>query len=99
MRREHWYNCIKISVESDDDLYKIGVVPYAGTWIETVLGDYDKEGGAVVPYAGTWIETRILRRTGLTGQVVPYAGTWIETGMYTTLKVGANGRSLRGNVD
>ena len=35
MRREHWYNCIKISVESDDDLYKIGVVPYAGTWIET----------------------------------------------------------------
>ena len=35
------------------------VVPYIGTWIETVMGN----GGAffrdVVPYIGTWIETKI----------------------------------------
>ena len=57
LRREHWYNCIKISVKSDDDLYKIGVVPCAGTWIETVRLKCSSPVDNVVPCAGTWIET------------------------------------------
>ena len=35
----------------------IAVAPYMGAWIETVIGDYDPEGGAVAPYMGAWIET------------------------------------------
>ena len=79
MRREHWYNCIKISVKSDDDLYKIGVVPYAGTWIETMLHKNWELASEVVPYAGTWIETILPKKILIVCIVVPYAGTWIET--------------------
>ncbi len=38
----------------------IAVVPYAGTWIETVRHKLEAETGNVVPYAGTWIETIII---------------------------------------
>ena len=33
------------------------VVPYIGTWIETVLFLNDNIQMKVVPYIGTWIET------------------------------------------
>ena len=33
------------------------VVPYIGTWIETIGGWYVRISGLVVPYIGTWIET------------------------------------------
>ena len=33
------------------------VVPYIGTWIETVLPINTHSSPAVVPYIGTWIET------------------------------------------
>ena len=33
------------------------VVPYIGTWIETLLRLCEKESIRVVPYIGTWIET------------------------------------------
>ena len=99
MRREHWYNCIKISVESDDDLYKIGVVPYAGTWIETNLQGNLNVLVGVVPYAGTWIETVRENYANIVCYVVPYAGTWIET-LSTDTQISLHyRRSLRGNVD
>ena len=34
------------------------VVPYIGTWIETIAVGVPMIGPAVVPYIGTWIETR-----------------------------------------
>ena len=39
------------------------VVPYIGTWIETIMLRYHLQLQWVVPYIGTWIETllRILR--------------------------------------
>ena len=33
------------------------VVPYIGTWIETIAVGVAMIGLAVVPYIGTWIET------------------------------------------
>ena len=54
------------------------VVPYAGTWIETVLWKGAMQNGAVVPYAGTWIETISDHRKCTIIIVVPYAGTWIK---------------------
>ena len=33
------------------------VVPYIGTWIETVVMSRLRDAGLVVPYIGTWIET------------------------------------------
>ena len=43
----------------------IFVVPYIGTWIETVAKYEPNAVVGVVPYIGTWIETRqlSLRRT------------------------------------
>ena len=35
------------------------VVPYIGTWIETLPSSSTGVGDVVVPYIGTWIETRI----------------------------------------
>ena len=39
------------------------VVPYIGTWIETLQTYKDKEEKEVVPYIGTWIETTRLTKT------------------------------------
>ena len=36
---------------------KLDVVPYIGTWIETLSKTYKNHLDAVVPYIGTWIET------------------------------------------
>ena len=33
------------------------VVPYIGTWIETIEDKFKDEEKVVVPYIGTWIET------------------------------------------
>ena len=33
------------------------VVPYIGTWIETIILQYYYRANPVVPYIGTWIET------------------------------------------
>ena len=33
------------------------VVPYIGTWIETIMLRYHLQLQWVVPYIGTWIET------------------------------------------
>ena len=58
---------------------KIPVVPYAGTWIETVDIKTSIHKSGVVPYAGTWIETQVRMDYVYQARVVPYAGTWIET--------------------
>ena len=55
------------------------VVPYIGTWIETLNNLSLKYGNNVVPYIGTWIETPLLTRARTLSPVVPYIGTWIET--------------------
>ena len=34
------------------------VVPYIGTWIETIGANKRQKRAIVVPYIGTWIETR-----------------------------------------
>ena len=39
------------------DRLKVIVVPYIGTWIETVLQNLSVKRPEVVPYIGTWIET------------------------------------------
>ena len=36
-----------------------GVVPYIGTWIETLFYMYICAYQSVVPYIGTWIETTL----------------------------------------
>ena len=33
------------------------VVPYIGTWIETIQKSIERLENDVVPYIGTWIET------------------------------------------
>ncbi len=35
------------------------VVPYIGTWIETMSEGVTDKPEIVVPYIGTWIETKI----------------------------------------
>ena len=57
----------------------LDVVPYIGTWIETVLHAYTKQRYVVVPYIGTWIETPSFFALLVKTNVVPYIGTWIET--------------------
>ena len=37
--------------------WKKDVVPYIGTWIETVTIFMFRQNSNVVPYIGTWIET------------------------------------------
>ena len=39
------------------DCYRLDVVPYIGTWIETALFMFFTSDTVVVPYIGTWIET------------------------------------------
>ena len=39
------------------------VVPYIGTWIETVFCDEESIVMGVVPYIGTWIETILVVST------------------------------------
>ena len=62
------------------------VVPYIGTWIETLPLALPPLRQVVVPYIGTWIETLLLSPNRgimvviLSEYVVPYIGTWIETG-------------------
>ena len=41
----------------------MAVVPYIGTWIETLSGDIFAYWGGVVPYIGTWIETSLYSDT------------------------------------
>ena len=55
------------------------VVPYIGTWIETIYCAFVELLNGVVPYIGTWIETEKGRQTATPTRVVPYIGTWIET--------------------
>ena len=64
------------------------VVPLAGTWIETGVGEGELSQIIVVPLAGTWIETADLDQHISQNAVVPLAGTWIETAdVYETIKV------------
>ena len=58
---------------------EVTVVPYIGTWIETLYSDEQREKLKVVPYIGTWIETTHKERGDTGHDVVPYIGTWIET--------------------
>ena len=59
--------------------FKRLVVPYIGTWIETVTENTLLTLPGVVPYIGTWIETYVGSLGSQAGLVVPYIGTWIET--------------------
>ena len=42
----------------------IGVVPYIGTWIETIGAGRRQKRAIVVPYIGTWIETYAIEHKG-----------------------------------
>ena len=53
------------------------VVPYIGTWIETVICFITYSRLLVVPYIGTWIETVDNRYACPSESVVPYIGTCI----------------------
>ena len=77
----------------------LAVVPYAGTWIETMKVTFYRFNKCVVPYAGTWIETSVTGMLTAPSPVVPYAGTWIETALGHSLSYNYPRRSLRGNVD
>ena len=55
------------------------VVPYIGTWIETLEMSGVSLSDRVVPYIGTWIETGCIFGFRRVKFVVPYIGTWIET--------------------
>ena len=59
--------------------FRLIVVPYIGTWIETKVSLSEAEAKAVVPYIGTWIETQVASDWLPAPGVVPYIGTWIET--------------------
>ena len=61
------------------------VVPYIGTWIETVKSGWLREWKEVVPYIGTWIETKMEDGEKKETSVVPYIGTWIETTLHVLL--------------
>ena len=55
------------------------VAPYAGAWIEILVGlDIPDAIVNVAPYAGAWIEMFV--NTGFFDQIIvaPYAGAWIE---------------------
>ena len=39
-------------------VWALEVVPYIGTWIETLEDAENLEKEKVVPYIGTWIETK-----------------------------------------
>ena len=58
------------------------VVPYIGTWIETLTISAVLIKDRVVPYIGTWIETYNVNIRYLHPVVVPYIGTWIETHLH-----------------
>ncbi len=62
------------------------VVPYIGTWIETIYKCNTLMLHTVVPYIGTWIETYPLMKSRKGCRVVPYIGTWIETHYSTITK-------------
>ena len=63
-----------------DTLFRLhDVVPYIGTWIETVSMIARVAKALVVPYIGTWIETIGANKRQKRAIVVPYIGTWIET--------------------
>ena len=55
------------------------VVPYRGTWVETVKAVDNINEVGVVPYRGTWVETGIITDNFILDSVVPYRGTWVET--------------------
>ena len=59
------------------------VVPYIGTWIETIRLGMTTYEYRVVPYIGTWIETPNPLNRLIETSVVPYIGTWIETLRYS----------------
>ena len=58
---------------------RVYVVPYIGTWIETIASPAALVVMRVVPYIGTWIETFTVNNRRAHPKVVPYIGTWIET--------------------
>ena len=55
------------------------VVPYIGTWIETLISIAKGNVEKVVPYIGTWIETFEGLEDSSKPSVIPYIGTWIKT--------------------
>ncbi len=38
-------------------LADLSVVPYVGTWVETIYSNKQANSFNVVPYVGTWVET------------------------------------------
>ena len=77
----------------------VRVVPYIGTWIETLKRMDILNAGGVVPYIGTWIETLIKHGQSPAKPVVPYIGTWIETPPNNTLLINDLCRTLYRYVD
>ena len=47
--------------------HAVFVVPYIGTWIETIGANKRQKRAIVVPYIGTWIETSDNLRHPLAG--------------------------------
>ena len=75
------------------------VVPYIGTWIETMIGANAQRQANVVPYIGTWIETYWHLNRIFEDKVVPYIGTWIETSGISSMIAAPTCRTLYRYVD
>ena len=54
------------------------VAPFAGAWIEIVIGWECGVPVAVAPFAGAWIEILLNTKTRPHLSVAPFAGAWIE---------------------
>ena len=59
------------------------VTPYAGVWIEIIIGNCVSFPPNVTPYAGVWIEIFLAYNDIVCLIVTPYAGVWIE--IYITI--------------
>ena len=75
------------------------VAPYAGAWIEILVGLDIPDAIVVAPYAGAWIEIVYFFSDITSCDVAPYAGAWIEISVAHNPATTKHRRSLRGSVD
>ena len=75
------------------------VAPFAGAWIEIIIGIIHRSRLKVAPFAGAWIEMDSAVNPVEGGTVAPFAGAWIEIITKESDEQRSDRRSLRGSVD
>ena len=75
------------------------VAPFAGAWIEMLMGLNVGLNKAVAPFAGAWIEIAVRPNSAYRRVVAPFAGAWIEILLLRCSVISQQRRSLRGSVD